>query len=88
MTGIGRKAAPLSCWISLVHPSTSLVLGSDSADETAIRTSFDLAARFKGISLPRAFPGIRRFYERAKRFGWATGLLDDVRDRAGLLEGM
>jgi formylmethanofuran dehydrogenase subunit B len=63
------------------HPPV-LVLGADNADEAAIRTSFELAGTFRGISLPWAYPGIRRFYERAKRFGWATGLLDEVRDRA------
>jgi formylmethanofuran dehydrogenase subunit B len=63
------------------HPPV-LVLGSDNADETAIRASFKTAETFRGASLPRAYPGVRRFYERAKRFGWATGLLDEVRDRA------
>ncbi len=63
------------------HPPV-LVLGADSTDEAAIRTSFELADTFGGISLPWAFPGLRRFYERAKKFGWATGLLDEVRDRA------
>ena len=42
----------------------------------------DLARKFRGTSLPWAFPGVRRFYESAKQFGWATGLLDEVRDRA------
>jgi formylmethanofuran dehydrogenase subunit B len=63
------------------HPPV-LVLGADSADEAAILASGDLARTFHGISLPWAFPGIRRFYDRARRFGWATGLLDEVRDRA------
>jgi len=40
------------------------------------------AGTFKGVSLPWAFSGIRRFYDRAQRFGWATGLLDEVRDRS------
>jgi formylmethanofuran dehydrogenase subunit B len=59
-----------------------LVLGADSADEAAIRTSFELAGTFQGISLPWAFSGVRRFYGRAIRFGWATALLDEVRDHA------
>jgi len=63
------------------HPPV-LVLGADGADEAAILAAFDLAQAFHGISLPWAFPGVRRFYERAIRFGWATGLLDEVRDRA------
>jgi len=63
------------------HPPV-LVLGADNVDEAAILASFDLARTFQGISLPWAFPGIQRFYERAKRFGWATALLDEVRDRA------
>jgi formylmethanofuran dehydrogenase subunit B len=36
----------------------------------------------EGPWLPWAFVGLRRFYERAKHFGWATALLDDVRDHA------
>jgi formylmethanofuran dehydrogenase subunit B len=59
-----------------------LILGTESTDEAAIRASFDLAGKYQGISLPWASSGIRRFYERAQRFGWATALLDEVRDRA------
>jgi len=59
-----------------------LIRDAESADEAAIRASFDLAATLQGISLPWVSSGIRRFYERARRFGWATGLLDEVRDRA------
>ena len=43
------------------HPPV-LVLGADNADEAAILASLDLARTFQGISLPWAFPGIRRFY--------------------------
>jgi formylmethanofuran dehydrogenase subunit B len=59
-----------------------LILGAENADEAAIRASFDLAGKFQGVCLPRASSGIQRFYERAQRFGWATALLDEVRDRA------
>jgi formylmethanofuran dehydrogenase subunit B len=54
-------------------------------DEAAIRASMQLAAEFRGIWLPWVFPHIRSFYERAREFGWATALLDEVRDHADLV---
>jgi formylmethanofuran dehydrogenase subunit B len=62
-----------------------LVLGADGVEEAAIRASMRLARQLQGIWLPWAFPGIRIFYERARRFGWATALLDEVRDHADLV---
>ena len=59
-----------------------LVLGADGLGEAAIRASYELAGELQGPWLPWAFMGLRRFYERAKRFGWATALLDEVRDHA------
>ena len=66
------------------HPPV-LVLGADSVDEAAIRASLELARRMQGVWLPWAFPGLKRFYKRANRFGWATALLDEVRDHAELV---
>jgi len=62
-----------------------LVLGADSLDEAGIRASRRLAKALGGLCLPRPFEAIRRFHERVRRFGWATALLDDVRDRADLV---
>ncbi len=62
-----------------------LVLGADGVEEAAIRASMQLAGQLEGIWLPWAFPAIRSFYERAGRFGWATALLDEVRDHADLV---
>ena len=62
-----------------------LVLGADSVDEVAIRASLQLARELQGVWLPWPFAGLRRFYETARRVGWATALLDDVRDRADLV---
>ena len=59
-----------------------LVLGADSLGESAIRATYELAMELEGPWLPWAFMGLRRFFERAERFGWATALLDHVRDHA------
>ena len=77
LSGTLREAAGLL----RSHPPV-LVLGGDGVDEGAIRTSFELAANLQGVWLPWAFPGLQRFYERVRRFGWATALLDEVRDHA------
>jgi formylmethanofuran dehydrogenase subunit B len=60
----------------------ALILGAEELDETAIQSSWALAEHLRGLWLPRAFPELRRFYERVKTFGWSTALLDDVRDQA------
>lgn len=62
-----------------------LFLGADTVDEGAIRASMQLAVDFGGIWLPWAFPGIRWFFERVTQFGWATALLDEVRDHADMV---
>lgn len=77
LSGTLREAAGLL----RSHPPV-LVLGSDTVDEEAIRASFELAAGLKGVWLPWAFPGLQRFYDGVRRFGWATALLDEVRDHA------
>jgi formylmethanofuran dehydrogenase subunit B len=77
LSGTLREAAGL-----LRSRPPVLVLGGDGVDEGAIRASFELAANLQGVWLPWAFPGLQRFYERVRRFGWATALLDEVRDHA------
>jgi formylmethanofuran dehydrogenase subunit B len=66
------------------HPPV-LVLGADSVDEAAVRAALDLARGRQGVWLPWAFPGLQRFYKRARSFGWATALLDEVRDHSELV---
>jgi len=60
-----------------------LVLGADNLEESAIRLSREVARTLRGVWLPWSFPAVRRFYERVARYGWATALLDEVRDHAG-----
>ena len=62
-----------------------LILGAENLDEASIRICLRLAEALGGGLLPRAFDGIRRFYSRAKRFGWTTAILDEVRDQADLV---
>jgi formylmethanofuran dehydrogenase subunit B len=63
----------------------TLVLGADGLDEAAIRVSRELAVALNGAWLPWPYPEARRFYDRVRRFGWATALLDEVRDQADLV---
>ncbi len=59
-----------------------LVLGADGLDEEGIFASMRLAGALGGVWLPRAFFGVRRFFQCAARVGWSTALLDEVRDNA------
>ncbi|MFO7962289.1 MAG: hypothetical protein R6U50_00060 [Desulfobacterales bacterium] len=59
-----------------------LILGADALDENAIVESRKLAERLNGIWMPWGVTGINRFYRCAKTYGWATALLDEIRDRA------
>jgi formylmethanofuran dehydrogenase subunit B len=59
-----------------------LVLGADALDEKGIQASRRFAKKLKGIWLPWGFTGMSRFYECVKQYGWASSLLDEIRDRA------
>ena len=59
-----------------------LILGADALDENGILVSRELAQQLKGIWLPWGFKGIDRFYGCVKKYGWASTILDDIRDRA------
>ncbi len=65
--------------------SPSLIIGADHLDEASLKTSLQLAQALRGIWLPSIFPAVRRFYKCVKSHGWATALLDEVRDQADLV---
>jgi len=62
-----------------------LILGPDSVDEAAIMASLQMAQALEAMWLPWAFTGMRRFFDQVTQFGWATALLDEVRDQADLV---
>ena len=59
-----------------------LILGADALDENSVLVSRKLAERLNGIWLPWGFKGIERFYGCVKKYGWASAILDEIRDRA------
>jgi formylmethanofuran dehydrogenase subunit B len=79
-----REAVQRAAAILRENPSP-LVLGADVLDDRAMQGSWDLAGHLRGLWLSWAFPEVRSFYHRVKTFGWATALLDEVRDQADLV---
>jgi len=79
-----REAIERAAVLLDAHRPT-LVLGAEVLDESSMRASWELAGHLRGRVLPWAFPELRGFYERVKRFGWAAALLDEVRDQAELV---
>jgi len=79
-----RKAIERAAAVLRAH-GPALVLGADALDEASMQGSWDLAGRLRGLWIPRAFPELCSFYQRVKTFGWATALLDEVRDQAELV---
>lgn len=60
--------------------SPVLFLGAEFLDEEAQRASLRLARAVRGIWVPWSYEAVKRFHQIACRWGWATALLDDVRD--------
>jgi formylmethanofuran dehydrogenase subunit B len=60
-------------------------IGADSLDQAGIVASAELARSLRGVWVPWAFEGMSRFFEHAVRCGWATALLDEIRDRADIV---
>lgn len=71
-----KKAAGL-----LRKNGVPLILGADALDESGIQASRELAANLKGLWLPWGFTGLNQFYSCVKKQGWASAILDEVRDR-------
>ncbi len=65
--------------------SPVLVIGAEGLDQSALACSLELTRALRGLWLPWAFEGIRRFFSAAADWGWATALLDEVRDKADLV---
>ncbi len=63
----------------------TLVIGADGLHEEAMVASWELARELRGLWVPWSFVGMRRFFDCVLTTGWATAILDEVRDRADLV---
>lgn len=63
----------------------TLVLGADGLHEEGMVASWELARELGGLWVPWSFVGMKRFFDCVAGTGWATALLDEVRDRADLV---
>jgi len=79
--GTLSQQAPQAAALLRAHPPV-LVLGADVLDDSAVRASLEIASALGGLWLPWAWQAVRRFHERVNTYGWASALLDEVRDRA------
>ncbi len=63
----------------------ALVIGADGLHEGGMVASWELARELGGLWVPWSFVGMKRFFDCVMATGWATALLDEVRDRADLV---